>query len=257
MRMLPAVLALWLGGGPAIAAEANRLHCDVDSDYEVSLRERSLIFTRATGSPRAVVMRQGRLFVDDEWVQLSAADRRRIAEFEQGMRATVPLAKQIGLDAVDVAFTALGEVAAGFSSDPDATQATLARARSRLDARLADAFAAHRFDDERLAQDIGEAVRDVVPSLIGDIVGGALAAALGGDASRLRRMENLDAQIEAEVKPRADALERRAEALCERMEALDRIDDALEYRHEGRPLDLLEARVERERAQEYENSVAH
>ena len=249
----PLVFALLsLASGGAVAAE---LHCNIDSDYDLALNERSLILTRATGSPRAIVMRQGRLFVDDEWVTLSAADRKRVADFEQGMRASMPLAQAIGRDAVDIAFSALGEVAAGFSTNPKETQAKLARARSQLDARLSRAVVANRFDDDELGDSIGEAVKEVVPTLIGDIVGGAIAAAFSGDASRLKRMENLDAQIEARVKPRAEALERRAEALCGQMVALDRIDDALEYRHHGQPLNLLEADVDS--GQEYENNHAH
>src|SRR3546814_3046018 len=74
---------------------------------------------------------------------------------------------------------------------------------------------------------------------MGDIVGGALRAALSGDSSRLERLDDLDARIEALVEPRAKALERNAETLCSRMQVLDSIDDALDYRHEGRPLDLL------------------
>ena len=151
------------------------------------------------------------------------------------MRASMPLAQAIGRDAVDIAFAALGEVAAGFSSNPRETQAKLARARTQLDARLSRAVVANRFDDEALGEGIGEAVKEVVPSLIGDIVGGAIAAAFAGDATRLKRMEKLDAQIEAQVKPRAEALERRAEALCRQMEELDRIDDVLEYRHRASP----------------------
>jgi len=248
MRQLLAIALLSLACGSVVAAEGNNLHCDIDSDYDLTLNERSLILTRATGAPRAIVMRQGRLFIDDAWVTLSAADSRRIADFEKGMRATMPLAQAIGRDAVDIAFTALGEVAAGFSNNPKDTQAQLARARSQLDTRLARAVTANRFDDEQLAQAIGEAVKDVVPSLIGDIVGGAIAAAFTGDPTRLKRMENLDAQIEAQVKPRAEALERRAEALCEQMVALDRLDNALEYRHDGQPLNLLDAKVERDAA---------
>ena len=79
--------------------------------------------------------------------------------------------------------------------------------------------------------------------MIGDIVSGAIGAAFSGDASRLKRLENLDAQIEARVEPRAKALEQRADSLCRRMVELDRIDDALEFRlADGQPLDLLRAR---------------
>ena len=254
MRQLLAFALMSLASNGAIAA-GDSLHCDIDSDYDLTLDERNLILTRATGSPRAIVMRQGRLFVDDEWVALSAADHQRIADFEKGMRASMPLAQAIGRDAVDIAFTALGEVAAGFSSNPKDTQAKLAGARTKLHARLSRAVVANRFDDDELGKGIGEAVKEVVPSLIGDIVGGAIAAAFAGDATRLKRMENLDAQIEAQVKPRAEALERRAEALCRQMVELDRIDDALEYRHRGHPLNLLEAEVGHE--QEYENNYAH
>jgi hypothetical protein len=57
---------LSLASSGAAAAEAN-LHCNIDSDYDLTLNERSLILTRATGAtqagaPRAIVMRQGRLF---------------------------------------------------------------------------------------------------------------------------------------------------------------------------------------------------
>ena len=56
-----AVLALSCG-----AAWADEIECNVESDYELTLNERSVIFTRDTGTPKAIVMRQGRLFVDDK-----------------------------------------------------------------------------------------------------------------------------------------------------------------------------------------------
>lgn len=239
-----AVLSMSCGG--ALAA---RIDCEVESDYDLSLNERSVILTREAlvdgdTRPKAIVMRQGRLFVDDRWVSLSAADAQRVAAFEQGTRATMPEAQAIGRAAADIAFVALHEVAAGFSSDPRNLQAKIAKARARLDARLARSVTANRFNGGDLGEGIGDAVSEVIPSMIGDIVGGAISAAFSGDASRLKRMENLDAQIEARVQPRADALEKRAEGLCMRMADLDKLDDALEYRRpDGRALDLLQAKV--------------
>ena len=238
MRRLFALSVFSLACGSAMA---NPGGCDVDiqSDYELSLNERSVILTRDSGVPKAIVMRQGRLFVDDAWVALGAADRERIAAFERGTRATMPEAQAVGRAAADIAFTALGEVAAGFSSDPESSQAKLAKARVQLDARLARSVTATRFDGRDLGGGISEAVGAVLPSMIGDIVGGAISAAFSGDASRLKQMETLDARIEAQVEPRARALEKRAEGLCQRMIALDAIDEAIEYRHGGKPLDLL------------------
>ena len=238
MRRLFALTVFSLACGSAMA---NPGGCDVDieSDYDLALNERSVILTRDSGSPKAIVMRQGRLFVDGAWVTLGPADSQRVAAFEQGTRGTMPEAQAVGRAAADIAFTALGEVAAGFSSDPGSSRAKLANARVQLDARLARSVTATRFDGRDLGNGISQAVGAVLPSMLGDIVGGAISAAFSGDATRLRRMENLDAQIEAKVEPRARALEQRAGGLCRRMIALDEIDNSLEYRHGGKPLDLL------------------
>jgi hypothetical protein len=244
MRRLFILTALSLACSSAFAGSKD---CDVnvESEYDLALNAQSVILTRDSGVPKAIVMRQGRLFVDGAWVTLSAADSQRVAAFEQATRATMPEAQAIGRAAADIAFTALGEVAAGFSSDPASSQAKLAKARSQLDARLARSVTATRFDGRDLGAGISQAVGAVLPSMIGDIVGGAISAAFSGDGSRLKQMENLDVQIEAKVEPRARALEQRAEGLCRRMVALDAIDNALEYRYRGQPLDLL--RLERDR----------
>ncbi|HEY5852270.1 MAG TPA: DUF2884 family protein [Lysobacter sp.] len=242
---LPSVLfALTLPVACAHAAEMDvDVSCNMDSDYDLTIDERSVILTRDDGVPKAIVMRQGKLFVDDRWVTLGSADSQRIADFEKGARAAMPEAQAIGREAADIAFTVLGEVAAGFSGDPKAAQAQVAQARAKIDTRLARSVTATRFNGRDLGDGIGEAVAEVIPSMIGDIVSGALGAAFSGDASRLKRLENLDAQIEARVQPRAKALEQRADSLCRRMVELDRIDDALEFRLvNGQPLNLMEAR---------------
>ncbi|GAB3752963.1 DUF2884 family protein [Lysobacter olei] len=237
MRRAFVVAALGLA---SVNAAARAADCRIESDYELTLNSRSLILVRDAGVPKAIVMRQGRLFIDTAWVTLGAEDVQRLAAFEQGTRDAMPEAQALGQAAADVAFNALGQVAAGFSSDPKATRDKLAAARAQLDARLTGAVSAHHFDGGALGRDIAQAVGEAIPDLIGDIVGGAISAAFSGDKSRLERMEHLDTEIEAAVALRAAALERQAEALCQRLEALDALDNALEYRLPGgQPLNLL------------------
>ena len=251
LLVLSVLSVLFVVSGHALAADVKgadvkgaevKVSCSMDSDYDLSINERSVILTRDSGVPKAIVMRQGRLFIDDRWVTLSAADSQRITDFEKGAREAMPEAQAIGRDAADIAFTVLGEVAAGFASDPKVAQAKIATARAQIDARLAHSVTPTRFDGSDLGEGIGAAVSEVIPSMIGDIVGGAISAAFSGDSSRLKRLENLDAQIDERVEPRAKALERKADSLCRRMVELDRIDDALEFRlADDRPLDLLRA----------------
>jgi hypothetical protein len=220
-------------GGLALTAQAREIRCDMTSDYDLTVNDRSVIFTRESGVPKAVVMRQGRLFVDDRWVSLSEADSQRLRDFEQGARKAMPLAHEIGRDAADIAFTALGEVAAGISNHPDKTRQSLDRARKAIDRSIGQSISANRFNSADLEQGIEKAVQEVMPSVIGDVVGGALTAALTGDTARLERMDKLDQQVEARIQPRARALEARAEKLCAQMRELDRLDDALAYRLPG------------------------
>lgn len=220
------------------------IRCDVDSNYDFTLTDRSVVFTRESGAPQAVLMRQGRLFVDGKWVTLTAADRARVMTYERQARAIMPLALQVGRDAADIAFTALGEVAVGFSSDPARTRGKLDKARTQLDARLTRSVTPTRYDSDDLGKSIGEAVREVMPMVMGDLVGGAVRAAFGGDTARLERMGDMDKDIQARIEPRVHTLEKNAEGLCRRMEALDRIDNALEYRLDnGTPLNLLQVKA--------------
>lgn len=238
MRIAILAAGLLLASGAATASDVN-VDCDVHSDYDFALTSKSLILTRKSGSPHTVLMRQGRLFVDDAWVTISAADGKRVAEYEREARATMPLAQQIGRDAAEIAFTALGEVAKGFSTHPEQTDADLRKARAQLDRELANSISASHFNSDALGEGIGKAVGDVMPTLVGDIVGGAMRAAFSGDTERLESMNGIDGKIDAIVEPRAKALERNADRLCQRMRTLDGLDNALEYRFDGKPLDLL------------------
>ncbi|MBJ6982228.1 DUF2884 family protein [Luteimonas sp. MC1572] len=238
MRKIAIAASLMLACGGVAAADVS-VDCDIDSDYDFHLSEKSVILLDRGASPHTVLVRKGRLFIDDRWVQVSDADARRLVDYEREARAAMPLAASVARQAAGIAFEVLGEVAAGFGSDPDAARQKFAGVRRELDAALAASVTPSRFNREQLNDAIGAAVAQAVPALVGDIVGGALRAAFSGDASRLQRLESLDAEIEALVEPRARALEADAQALCRRMEALDAIDDALEFRlPDGRALDL-------------------
>src|SRR5688572_9396407 len=62
---LPCVLiALSLPVACAQAADVDvDMSCNMDSDYDLTIDERSVILTRDSGVPKAIVMRQGKLFV--------------------------------------------------------------------------------------------------------------------------------------------------------------------------------------------------
>ena len=49
----------------AATAQARDVNCDIESDYDLTLNEQSVILTRDSGTPKWIVVRGDRLFVDD------------------------------------------------------------------------------------------------------------------------------------------------------------------------------------------------
>lgn len=78
--------------------------------------------------------------------------------------------------------------------------------------------------------DIGELVAERMPQLIGDVVAGAVQLSPTADAARLRSLDGLEQRSERLVEPQARALRPRAQQLCNQVEVLDALDNALAYR---------------------------
>ena len=240
MKRALLLIALSTAAGGAFAGD---LHCEVHSDYDLSLDDDSLRFEREGGTPGRIEIRRGRLLVDGEAMALGAADQARLERYEAQALRMAPEVREVALEAVDIAFTALAEVARGLSDDPDETLAKLHEARREVARRLDGANTA-AIDDEALDAMMEETVASLVPALVGDLVKSALAAAFTGDTARAEaleaRAERMEAEIERLVEPRAKALERRAEALCAQVAALDAIEEEFEFRLPGgERLDLL------------------
>ncbi|MEG8128400.1 YggN family protein [Xanthomonas hortorum pv. gardneri] len=212
--------------GVVDAAAAEDLHCEVSSDYDLTLNSRSLILIRESGTPQRLVMRQGALFVDDRWVALSADDRARLIQFERQTRDVVPLAQEVGREAADIAVTALGEVAAGFSRTPEATRTQMANVREKIDTRLKQSFSKSQLTTIDIDDDIGAMGAERLPQRCGDVVAGAVQSARTGNDVQLRSLDGVEARIERLIEPQARALRPRAQQLCGRVEARDGWDNA-------------------------------
>jgi hypothetical protein len=226
--LLAATLAL--AAAPAFA-HSHHDACSVHSSYDVKLTAESLTFYRSSDSPREVRMAAGRLTVDGRDVALSAADRERIARYEAEVRAIVPEVKGIAKDAVVIAFGAIETVARTFAdNDADFSRSRdkLASVRRELEHRIDVEFDSKPWNDETFGKVIEDAVKSTVPVIVGDITGKAIRVALSGDehaAEELERRANqMERTLEREVESKAKALEARADALCPRIVALDRLE---------------------------------
>lgn len=243
------LIALGFAAAAAFAAPsvAGTVDCDVDSDYDLRVEAGGFTFSREGASPATVTLRDGALYLDGQRQALSAADAERIARIEDELESLLPEVKAIALEGVDIAYRAVVHVAATFVDDADKLDALierLAESRVALEHQVERAIHEGPLDEREFARMIESTVESLVPTMVGEVTGQAIALALSGDENRIKefeaRVERMERTIEEQVEERAEALERRAEGLCPRIAELDRIENALELRlADGQPLDLV------------------
>lgn len=233
-------VAITLAAG---SSQAHDMTCEVESRYELRLDRDRVAFSSDEGDALRVEIAGGKLYVDGREATLSQRDRARIGEIAREVQLLAPEVQAIALDAVDIAFIALSEVSRALSEDSDKTIARLAEARREIDRGIRRSPTAV-LNEDVIDDAVQSAVQELVPALVGEIVRGAMVAAFTGNTRRVEALEaraaKVEREIERRIEPRAKALEARAEALCDRMVALDGLENQLEYRLPGGDrLDLL------------------
>ena len=221
--------ALALASAPAFARHVDL--CDVESAYDLKITSEALAFSKSAGTARDVRLQAGRIYIDGRELALTAADRERVARIESEIRALVPEVQAIAQEAVGIAFAAIVQVARSLSDNDSQfarTRDRLNEARHAIDQRIDVQFDTQPWNDTAFEKVIEDTVKSTIPVLVGDVTAKAVRIALSGDekaAEELeRRANDLERTLEREVEKKADALEARANALCPRIVALDKLE---------------------------------
>jgi hypothetical protein len=230
----------------APAAQARHMECQMHSDYHLHMQGQAFVFTRDDGPAQRVVLGGGRLFINGREVALSSADQARIDNYESELRRLLPEARQVATEAVDIAFSALTEVARGFAEHGDRTlENDLEKAHRHLRGQISE-DGAFVFNGDIDAEVIKPIITEFVPEITGAAVKTALSIAFSGDDAKAKafqaRMDAMGKQIDVKVKDRANALEPLAQSMCQRTRRLDAIEGGLSLRlDDGKRLDLLQS----------------
>lgn len=206
--------------------------CNLNSEWSLQVDPATLAFSRDAGLPKHLELSRGVVRVDGRQLALNAADRSRIEAYEREIRALVPEVKAIATEAISIAFTAVDEVARMFVTGDQASHERVAEklATARIVAmrHVEEAFHRGRWNEAEVERLVGDAVAEMLPVLVGDIVATAVRIALTGDESAAAELEarakRLERTIEKKVEGRANDLKVRADALCLRLAALDRLE---------------------------------
>jgi hypothetical protein len=248
MMMKAPRLALVAAFAVSGSVHADGLHtCEFESDYDLRIEPRGIVFHRDGGAPARVEMRDGRLLVDGETIALAADDRERVRAIEARIRELVPEVKALALDGVGIATEAVTQVALAFAGgDAEKVIARMDELGAELRARIERSDDSGDWNDAEFERAIGRLTGEIVPLLVGDITSLAVKAALSGDERGARALEQrvkaMERELETRVEQRSRSLEARADALCPRIEELARLESALEVRlARNQALELLRA----------------
>ena len=238
-------LALLLASSAAQAhsnQDGARLGCNVRSDYSVRPYRQAFLFSRESATPGEIGIGGGRLFIDGKEIVLDDADHARLREMEVEMKVLAPQIEKVTLEAIDIAFTALTEVARGLSSTPDRTVAGLERSHRQMMAEIGNQPMGV-FNEGAMKGIIDPNITKFVPDIVGGAVSTAMKAAFSGEGETRKfeaRIKQMERELDTRVEARAKALEPLADAMCQRLNRLDALDDALEFRlPSGEPMQLL------------------
>jgi hypothetical protein len=222
--------------------------CNLSVQADIKVERNAWVFGATDDRPE-VRLAGNRLWIGGRAAELTAEDQRRVAGIASEFDALGPEVQAIAVEAVDIAFTALEEVAIAFNSEAE-MRPKMAEARSQLMTSIRS-NPAWLLDEQKADDLVGPAVETIVAELVPTITGAAVSQALklafSGDEAAAKafevRMENMETQMERRVEARAKALEPKAEAVCRRLERIEALDNDLEVRDaDGDVLNLIVVR---------------
>ena len=246
MKRLAIVAALALGASFSVHAESHQ--CNFESNYNFSQQGRTFIFSKDAAPGKRIMIQDGRMVIDGNELKLSSEDKARVSEFENEMRLLVPQVKYVTGEAIDIAFSALIEVSRalnGEQNNPTVVKLQNAQLALRKSLDKNSTLIINDDIDEKIIEPI---VTDFVPDVVGAAVKQAMSLAFSGDEAKARafekRMDNMGKEIETKVEARAKKLEPLADAMCDRVRHMDKIEGGITVRLSNKEkINLLDTRA--------------
>lgn len=227
---LGAAAALCLATTAWAGAGEDRSLCDYRLDYSVRLDGEAVSLERSGTHWRLV---GDRLYRNDREQPLSAAQRDALSEYRAELQRLVPVASRLAIDGAMLGLESLSLVAHGLGNE--AAAARLERRMTRAATELHRSFdGRHLPAGQPLSESLDPVLEDEIEGLAAEAAWGMtrsvfsfLVDAITDPDGAEARGEQLERLAERRIEPRAEALERRADALCADLRRLDALETRL------------------------------
>ncbi|WP_234852805.1 DUF2884 family protein [Pseudoxanthomonas winnipegensis] len=214
--------------------------CGLGTDFNVLADSGGIWLYRDSGSPREIFFHGGELSVDRKLRPVSAADAQRLWQMESQARALMPKVAGLANEVVDLSYDALGgviEIMTGSSFNAR----KIARMRTQAHGYVDGTLGKGRWEQDAFGGNFERYVEDQAEAFKGSIARHLLFQIFTGRSEAIEeRADHLYGELDNKLETRSEAIEAQAEALCDQVDQLRALQDALEFRYEGKPLQLLE-----------------
>ncbi|NHF66471.1 DUF2884 family protein [Xanthomonas hortorum] len=224
---------------PRHRAHVSSHQCGLSTPFNVLADSGGIWLYRDSDWPREIFFHGGELSIDHKVQQISAADARRLWEMEQQTRALMPQVAGIAHDVIDLSYDALGgviEVMTGSALNARKIERLRKRASAYVDGTLGKG----RWDQKAFDGNFANYVEHEAEEFKGSIARHLLWQIVTGRSDGIdKRAQQMEGQLDARLDAQASTIEAKANALCTEVEKLRQRQDALEFRYQGKPLQML------------------
>lgn len=235
---LTLLLPLAAQAGTVKAPELSADQCGVSTDYNVLVDGGGIWLRRDTLPMREIVFHDGQLSIDNRMQTVSPADAQRLRALEDGVRRLMPAVTGIATESVGISFDTLDSVYEGLTGNANSRK--VRKLRKEAERFVEQTIGRGRWDQNLFNEGFEARVQDAAESLSSSIARSMLWAVFTGGGDKLdARADKLDAELEQRLEGRAAALEQHVRSLCTQVQALDRLQSALEFRLDGQPLQMM------------------
>ena len=214
--------------------------CGLTTPFNALVDTGGVWLYREQGVPKEIFFHGGQLSVDHKVRQVSPADAQRLWQMEAQARTLMPQVADVARGALDITFDALGSVVQALTGSQ--------RKARKVDKQRDDALAyidktlgTGRWDQEVFDDGFEKRIESAAEQMSGMLMRSVLWQTFTGRADAMEaRADQLDKQLDARMEAKSQALEAKAAALCPTVRSLYALQDAMEYRYQGQPLQMIE-----------------
>lgn len=224
---------------PRHRAQVSSQQCGLGTPFNVLADSGGIWLYRDSDWPREIFFHGGELSIDHKLQQTSTADARRLWEMEQRTRALMPQVAGIAYQVIDLSYDALGgviEVMTGSALNARKIKRLRKRARAYVDGTLGKG----RWEQKAFDGNFANYVEHEAEQFKGSIARHMLWQIVTGRSDGIdKRAQQMEGQLDARLDAQASTIEASANALCTQVQALRQLEGALEFRYQGKRLQLL------------------